>query len=104
MLNVPLPEDDKEAIRNIQHDWKVDHRIDLYTQKENGSLRRTSEIAFGRGDFVEVKVIVDIVTFWDTKANRPRADVQYAPLEVTKLHPAQRAKVSIPISYKTVSH
>ena len=91
--NVALPEADKEAIRDIQHDWRVDHRIDLYTQKENGSLRKTSNIAFARGDFVEVKVMVDIVTFWDMKANRPRADVQCAPLEVTKLHPARRVKV-----------
>ena len=91
--NVALAEADKEAIRNIQHDWRVDHHINLYTQKENGSLRKTSDIAFARGDFVEVKVMVDIVTFWDTKANRLCADIQYAPVKVTKLHPARRAKV-----------
>lgn len=92
--NVALPDSDRQAIRGIQQDWRVDHRLSLGMQKPNGDVRRASDFVFTKGDFVEVSVFVDILSFWDSKSKQRRVDIQYAPQEIIRLWSNREARVS----------
>ena len=81
-------------MRPIQHEWQVNHRLALGSQRVDGSVRRAKEFVFGRGDFVEVAAYADIVSYWDTKSRSRKADIQYAPHEIIRLWSAADARVS----------
>lgn len=93
-LPVALNEADRSAVEPIQHEWQVGHRLSLGMQRPNGQVRRASEFVFAKGDFVEVAVFADILSYWDPKSRQRRVDIQYAPQELIRLWSAREARVS----------
>ncbi|KAH9829288.1 uncharacterized protein C8Q71DRAFT_863351 [Rhodofomes roseus] len=90
----PLPqllaEADKLSLRSVEGQWNVKHTLSLAMQTRDGQVRRVKDIVFAKGDFVEVAVYVDIVSFWDRKTRQRKIDIQFAPQEiVAKLAAAQ---------------
>ena len=93
--NVDLPLADREAVQVVKHDWRVAHRLSLWLQADGGNLKPAADFMFGRGDFVEVTVFADIVSYWDTKAGKARAEIQYAPEQVVRLRTAKQVKLHL---------
>lgn len=75
----------------IAHMWRVEHRLVVGIQRENGSIVRTNPLVIRRGDFVDVAVTVHIFTM---RARRTRkTEVFFSPHEVVRLAPAAQVTV-----------
>lgn len=92
-MAVTLPDADEETVQKVKHDWKVTHRLSLGVQRNNGRVGRATEVIFKKGDFVEVLVYADVVTYINAEDGKLHADIQYAPQELIRLRPAAEARV-----------
>ncbi|TFY60993.1 hypothetical protein EVJ58_g4792 [Rhodofomes roseus] len=91
---IPLSASDQDAVKAVQGQWRVSHHLSLGTQRRDGQIYGgAKDIIFAKGDFVEVAVFVDVVSYWDTKSRQRKVDIQYAPQEIIKLWSAKDAKV-----------
>ena len=104
MKSVRLSYADRQAIRTIQHDWTVAHRLSLGMQLPDGKIGKASELVFNKGDFVEVSVTAEIVRYWDSKQKRVGAEVQYAPQEIVRLWSARDANVRTYVATADIIH
>ena len=87
-----MPLADQEAVRVVKHDWRVAHRLSLWLQADGRNLKPAADFVFGRGDFVEVTVFADIVSFWDTKAGKARAEIPVCARESGSLENSETSK------------
>lgn len=85
-------DDPHSRAKRIETLWRVDHRINTGSRRADNTNARSSHLVLRCGDFVDVAVAINIVTY--RKKGKLCTEILFAPQDVLRLWTADQAKVS----------
>ncbi|KAI0643087.1 hypothetical protein C8Q79DRAFT_1002822 [Trametes meyenii] len=90
--SVPRAEDPLGRAHKIEHMWAITHRVTGAVQMPDGRVVPQNALVIRRGDFVDVAVSVQVVSYRLSRGRRG-LEVQYVPQTVVRLLAADEATV-----------
>lgn len=89
---VPLAEDPRGRVKQMQGMWAVRHCIEAGVQQPNGKVQRENVRVIRPGDFVDVAVTIHAVQRRLPKGRRV-VEVMFAPQTIIRLIPSENSVV-----------
>lgn len=91
---IPISEDPLRRVRKMEHMWAVTHHIVGGIQQPDGRVLRANPSIMRAGDFVDVAVTIEVVSFRLPRGRRG-VDVMFVPQTVVRLCSAEQSVVSM---------